>query len=113
MSQADQLTTQDRRADRANTIVGTLLGCLLLGVGGFLLLQNSASLKLPDSNKLWADTWKKKLSNRWEMPKAEGGIDWSDPKNDPNKLGEQPWARENPIFQRLREQQGNNILGRR
>jgi hypothetical protein len=47
------------------------------------------------------------------MPKAEGGIDWSDPKNDPNKLAEQPWAKENPLFQRVREQQGsNNFTGR-
>jgi hypothetical protein len=112
MSQSDQLTQQVRRADKANTIVGILFGCVLLGVGGFYLLQNAASLKLPDNNKLWADAWKKRVSKPWEMPKAEGGIDWSDPKNDPNKLAEQPWAKENPIFQELREQQGNNF-GRR
>jgi hypothetical protein len=113
MSQSDQMTEQDQRTDRANTIVGMAMGCVLLGVGGFVLLQNSASLKLPDRNKLWADAWKKKLSKPWEMPKAEGAIDWSDPKNDPNKLAEQPWAKENPLFQRVREQQGpNNFTGR-
>jgi hypothetical protein len=92
------MTQQDQRTDRANTIVGMLVGCVLLGVGGFVLLQNSASVKLPDRNKLWADAWKKKLSKPWEMPKAEGAIDWSDPKNDPNKLADQPWAKPSPLF---------------
>ena len=55
MSQSNQMTQQDQRTDRTNTIVGMLVGCVLLGFGGFLLLQNSASLKLPDNNKLWAD----------------------------------------------------------
>ncbi len=113
MSQSNQMTEQDQRTDRANTIVGMAVGCVLLGVGGFLLLQNSASIKLPDRNQVWANAWKKKLSKPWEMPKAEGGIDWSDPKNDPNKLAEQPWAKENPILQQVREQQGrNNFTGR-
>jgi hypothetical protein len=110
MSQSNQMTQQDQRTDRTNTIVGMLVGCVLLGFGGFLLLQNSASLKLPDNNKLWADAWKSKLSKPYELPKAEGAIDWSDPKNDPNKLSEQPWAKENPLFQELREQRGNTRL---
>jgi hypothetical protein len=106
MSQCDQLTEQDQRTDRANTIVSMLVGSVLLGIGGVVLWQNSATLKVPDRNKLWADTWKKQLSKPWEMPKAEGAIDWSDPKNDPSKLASQPWAQPNPIFQELREHQG-------
>ena len=58
----------------AISLCALIVGCVLLGFGGFLLLQNSASLKLPDNNKLWADTWKKKLTKPWEMPKAEGAI---------------------------------------
>ncbi len=113
MTGSNQMAQADRRADRTNTIVGMVVGCVLLGVVGFLLLQNTASVKLPDNNQAWASAWKKKLSKNWEMPKAEGAIDWSDPKNDPNKLGEQPWAKENPIFQQVREQQGrNNFTGR-
>jgi hypothetical protein len=104
MSLSNQMTQRDLRTDRANTIVGMLVGCVLLGVGGFVLLQNSASLKLPSRDKLWADAWKKELSKPREMPKAEGAIDWTDPKYDPNKLSEQPWAKENPIFQELRDQ---------
>jgi|GEM_PF-6912310 hypothetical protein len=113
MTTSNQMTPEDRRADKTNTIVGMAMGCVLLGVGGYVLLQNMASVKLPDNNKAWASTWKKKLAKNWEMPKAEGQIDWSDPKNDPNKLAEQPWAKPNPIFQQIRDQQGrNNFTGR-
>jgi hypothetical protein len=113
LSTSNQMTQQDRRADKANTLVGMVIGCVLLAVGGFLLLQNTASVKLPDNNQAWAGAWKKKLSKHWEMPKAEGQIDWSDPKYDMNKVGEQSWAKENPIFQQIRDQQGpNNFTGR-
>jgi hypothetical protein len=112
MSVSNQMTQQDQRTDRANTIVGMVVGCVLLGVGGFVLLQNSASLKLPSRDKLWADAWRKELAKSREMPKAEGAIDWSDPKYDPNKLTEQPWAKENPLFQELRDQRPSNTWRR-
>src|SRR5580700_9609548 len=88
MSTSDQMTDQDYRTDRTNKIVTLLVGCVLLGIGGFVVVQNSASFKLPDKNKLWADAWKKKLSKPWELPQHEPLIDWSDPKNDPNKMAE-------------------------
>jgi len=91
MTVSNQMTEQDYRTDRTNKIVTSLVGCGLLGIGGFLAYQNMDSvknLKVPDNKKLWADSWKKKLSKPWEMPKAEGAIDWSDPKNDPNKMAE-------------------------
>ncbi|HXY34620.1 MAG TPA: hypothetical protein VEI07_10360 [Planctomycetaceae bacterium] len=88
MSTSNQTTQQDQRADRTNTIATLLVGCVLLGIGGFVLVQNSASFKLPDNNKLWADTWKKKVLKPWDPPKFEPTIDWSDPKNDPNKIAE-------------------------
>ncbi len=109
MSISNQMTQRDQRADKTNTIVGMVVGFVLLGVGGFVLLQNSASIQLPDNNKAWAGAWKKKLAKNWETPKAEGQIDWSDPKNDPSKLAEQSWAQPNPIFQRIRDQQGTNF----
>jgi len=88
MSTSNQTTQQDQRAERTNTIATLLVGCVLLGIGGFVLVQNSASFKLPDNNKLWADTWKKKVLKPWDPPKFEPTIDWSDPKNDPNKIAE-------------------------
>jgi hypothetical protein len=105
MTTSNQMTQEDRRADKTNTIVGMAMGCVLVGVGGYVLLQNMASVKLPDSNEAWASTWNKKLSKNWEMPKPEGGIDWSDPKNDPNKLAQQPWAQPNPLFEQVRDHQ--------
>lgn len=94
MSTSDQMTDQDYRTDRTNKIVTLLVGCVLLGIGGFVVVQNSASFKLPDKNKLWADAWKKKLSKPWELPQHDPLIDWSDPKNNPTKMWEQPWMKQ-------------------
>ena len=107
MSVSNQMTDQDRRADRANKMVGIVIGCVLLGVGGFVLLQNSASFKLPDNNKLWADSWKKKILKPYEPPKFEQTIDWSDPKNDPNKMAE----RMNLQSQQFQQQFGQQQFG--
>jgi hypothetical protein len=93
----------DQQTERTNKLVGTVVGCVVLTVVGFLALQNVDSLKglkLPDRNKLWADAWKKELSKPTELPDFKGNtIDWSDPKNDPSKLAEQPWAKGSPLFQ--------------
>jgi hypothetical protein len=97
MSTSNQVNDQDQRTDRTNKIVTLVVGCVLLGIGGFVLVQNSARFKLPDNNKLWADAWKKKVLKPWDMPKPEPLIDWSDPKNDPNKIAERMKLWNKPI----------------
>jgi hypothetical protein len=108
MSISNQMTEQDQRTDRTNKIVTLLVGCVLLGIGAFVLVQNGASLKLPDNNKLWADTWKKKVLKPWDPPKFDPTIDWSDPKNDPNKMAERLNLNNSLQFQ---QQFGNQQFG--
>ncbi|HEV8000030.1 MAG TPA: hypothetical protein VGP63_09130 [Planctomycetaceae bacterium] len=82
----------DRQTERTNRIIGTVVASALLAGGGFLAWQNADTLKgvkLPDRNKLWADTWKKQLSKPLDLPEQKPLIDWSDPKYDPSKLGTQ------------------------
>ena len=96
----ESITPNVQRAERANKILGIVIGGFMVTIGGFVAMQNFDSVKLPNTNKMWADAWKKKLSKPMDLPefKSENGIDWSDPKNDPNKLSEQPWAQESPLF---------------
>jgi hypothetical protein len=88
MSTENQTNEQDLRADRLNKILTLAVGGVLLGIGGFVIVQNSADFKLPENNKLWAASWKKTVLKPWEPPKFEPTIDWSDPKNDPNNMAE-------------------------
>jgi hypothetical protein len=82
-----QMTQQDLRTDRTNKIITAVVGCGLLGFAGFIALQNRDSIQLPDRNKLWADTWKKKIAKPMDMPEFKPAVDWSDPKYDPARMG--------------------------
>jgi hypothetical protein len=91
MSTSNQMTEQDYRTDRTNKIVTSVVGCVLLGIAGIVAFSNVDTLKglkVPDRNDLWAKALKKKVLKPWEPPKFEPTIDWSDPKNDPNKIAE-------------------------
>src|SRR5580700_2487402 len=91
MSTSNQMTDQDYRTDRTNKIVTSVVGCVLLGIGGVVAFTNIDTLKglkVPDRNKMWADAWHKQLSKPLDLHVQEPLIDWSDPKNDPNKMAE-------------------------
>jgi hypothetical protein len=109
-----QMTQQDQRTDRTNKIITAVVGCVLLGVAGFVALQNRDSFKLPDRNKMWADAWKKKIAKPMDLPEFQPVVDWSDPKNDPSKMGQRLMNMNmNPSFPQGTTNTSHRSFGRR
>ena len=72
---------REQSLQRTNQVLGIVIGCVVLGVGGSMLYQNSDALQLPDRNSAWSSFWKKELS---KDPAERIGVEFKTPEWEKN-----------------------------
>lgn len=76
MTEINQAAQKDRQAEQFGRWMSGIVGCVVVTIGGFFAYSNRDSLKVdvPDRNKMWADAWKKKLSDKSGVPEFKGSV---------------------------------------